>query len=266
MQAFLDVAVEAARTAGELIRSRLGDFRSLETKSSRHDLVTDVDRASEELISRSLLGAFPGHVILGEEGMTQGRSRHERGADPSRVEHLWVCDPIDGTTNFVHGLPCCTVAICLAKRGRPVLGVVYDPARDEMFTASLGGGAHLNGRPIRVRTEQTLEESLVATGFASTREVRERNVRSMAAAAARCRNVRALGSAELHLAYVAAGRLTGFWEAGLAPWDMAAGYVLVSEAGGTVTDLSGEPYTLATADIIATNGPIHQELRGVVQG
>lgn len=264
LQHFLEVAVSAAEKAGELIRSRLGDYRTLETKSSLVDLVTDVDRASEALISQMILDRFPTHRFLGEEGTTGGPARHEHGADPAGVEFLWVCDPIDGTTNFVHGLPCCTVALCLAHWGEPVVGVVYEPARGEMFTAVKGSGAMLNGRPMRVRPERTLGESLLGTGFATQPRVRERNVQGLVAVAPLCRNLRNLGSAQLHLAYVAAGRLTGFWEAGLSPWDMAAGYVLVTEAGGRVTDLDGSPYSLGTHDVIATNGPIHDDLRALV--
>ncbi|HYG59962.1 MAG TPA: inositol monophosphatase family protein, partial [Symbiobacteriaceae bacterium] len=204
MQQYLSAAVDAARAAGALIRSSLGAYQTLGTKSGVHDLVTDVDRASEALISRRLLEAFPGHLFFGEEGMTEGPARHERDADPGQVEHLWVCDPIDGTTNFVHGIPCCTVAIALARYGEPVVGVVYDPMRDEMFTAVRGGGAHLNGRPIQVRGDQTLEESLLATGFSTRPDVRDQNTRALVAAAPVCRNIRAMGSAQLHLAYVAA--------------------------------------------------------------
>ncbi len=261
MQQYLSVAVQAARAAGQLIRANLGTYRNLQTKSSPHDLVTDVDRASEEVVARYLLEAFPDHAILGEEGVTEGPARHERDADPARVEYLWICDPIDGTTNFVHGIPCCTVAIALAHRGVPVLGVVYEPARDELFTAMQGGGAHLNGEPIRVRGDRKLGESLLGTGFSPREETRSRNVRQLVAVSPRCRNIRYLGSAQLHLAYVAAGRLTGFWEIGLAPWDLAAGYVLVTEAGGRVTDVNGAPYSLSTADVLATNGFVHDELQ-----
>lgn len=264
MQPFLEAAISAARKAGALLRSRLGDYRTLETKANATDLVTDVDRACEEIISAEILRAFPGHAILGEEGVTRGAARHEKGADPALVEHLWVCDPIDGTTNFVHGIPCCTVAIGLAVRGRPVVGVVYEPTRDELFYATQGDGAFLNGRPIRVRGERTLGESLLATGFSHREEVRERNVAGLVALLPVARNIRALGSAQLHLAYVGAGRLTGFFEAGLSPWDLAAGYVIISEAGGTVTDYEGNPYTLATSDIVASNGLIHEPFRSLV--
>lgn len=265
MKHYLQAATEAALAAGELIRQSLGQYQLLQTKGSAHDLVTDVDRASEALISRRLLTAFPDHLMLGEEGMTEGPGRVDKDADLDAIEHLWVCDPIDGTTNFVHGIPNCTVAICLAQRGVPVLGVVYDPARDELFTAVRGQGAHLNGRPIRVRPEQSIGESLVGMGLATLAERRANNVRAFVNLSPHVRNIRNLGSAELHLAYVAAGRLTGFFEYGLSTWDMAAGYVLVTEAGGTVTEIAGAPYTLRTTDIVATNGPIHDELRRLIR-
>lgn len=260
MEQYLAAAVAAARAAGGLIRSRLGHYESLETKASASDLVTDVDRASERLIAERLLGSFPDHQMLGEEGMAENARRLSRGEDPAQVEYLWVCDPIDGTTNFVHGMPGCTVSIALAHRGEPVLGVVYDPVRDELFSAVRGQGAFANGQPIRVRTGRHLPEALVATGCPVRPDTRAANLEEVVRVWPHCRSVRMLGSAAIHLAYVAAGRLTGYWEHGLHPWDLAAGYVLVTEAGGRVTDLGGSPYALATADFLATNGQVHQEL------
>lgn len=257
MQQFLDAAMAAAREAGALIRSRLGRYESLDTKASASDLVTDVDRASEQLIAQRLLSSFPSHSMLGEEGMAEGPWRHDKQADPSQVEYLWVCDPIDGTTNFVHGIPACTVSIALAHYGEPVLGVIYDPARDELFYAVKGQGAFLNGERLRVRQEERLAEALLSTGFPVRDDLRRLNLDEVMRITPLCRNVRALGSAALHLAYVAAGRLSGFWEHGLHPWDLAAGYVLVQEAGGEMTDLDGSPYRLATADFAASSGRIH---------
>lgn len=266
MQLFLEAAMAAAREAGALIRDRLGRYESIDTKASAHDLVTDVDRASERLIADRLLTAFPGHMMLGEESMAEGDRRHDRNADPSQVEYLWVCDPIDGTTNFVYGIPSCTVSIALAHYGQPVLGVIYDPARDELFSAIRGEGAWLNGQPIRVREEKRLAEALLVTGFPVRSELRAINLAEVVRIVPHCFNLRALGSAALHLSYVAAGRLNGFWEHGLHPWDLAAGYVLVTEAGGRMTDLDGSPYTLETADFVASNGPIHDEFRQALLG
>lgn len=266
MQLYLDAATAAAREAGALIRSRLGRFASLDIKASPADLVTDVDRASEELIAQRLLTAFPGSAMLGEEGMAEGGRRLDRNADPAQVEWLWVCDPIDGTTNFVHGIPSCTVSLALAHYGEPVLGVIYEPSRDELFAAVRGAGATLNGEPIRVRPDQALGEALLATGFPVRPEPRALNLAEVMRITPRVRNLRAMGSAALHLAYIAAGRLTGFWEHGLNPWDLAAGYVLVTEAGGRMTDLDGSPYTLATADFAASNGGIHDQFLAALRG
>jgi myo-inositol-1(or 4)-monophosphatase len=260
MQQFLDAAMAAAREAGALIRSRLGRYDSLDTKASANDLVTDVDRASERLIAQRLLTAFPTHAMLGEEGVAEGARRLDRHADPSQVEYLWICDPIDGTTNFVHGIPACTVSIALAHYGEPVVGVIYDPSRDELFYGVKGQGAFLNGQPLKVRPDRHLSEALLATGFPVREEIRQLNLAEVMRITPRCRNLRAFGSAALHLAYVAAGRLTGFWEHGLNPWDLAAGYLLVKEAGGAMTGLDGSPYTLATADFAASNGQIHEEM------
>jgi len=248
----LDAAIAAAREAGALIRRRLGHYHSIETKSSLSDLVTDVDRESEALLADRLLSAFPGHLMLGEE------------EDPSRVEYLWVCDPIDGTTNFVAGLPFCTVSVALARFGEPVVGVIYDPMRDELFAARRGGGAFLNGQRIQVSPERRLDQAMVATGFAYQTGLRRVTLDDAVRITPRIRNLRALGSAALHLAYVAAGRLTGFWERGLHAWDLAAGYLLVTEAGGVFTDLEGAPYRLSTTDLLATNGPIHSELLSLI--
>ncbi|HLN64868.1 MAG TPA: inositol monophosphatase family protein [Symbiobacteriaceae bacterium] len=264
MEHFLTKAIEAARAAGELIRANLGRYATLETKASATDLVTNVDRECERRIAEVLLTAFPDHFLLGEEGTADQARRVERDADLTQVEYLWVCDPIDGTINFIHGIPGSTVSICLAVRGEPVLGVVYDPARDELFHAVKGHGAFVNGQPMRVRSETVLKESLVATGFSSRPSMREKNVHDLLTMTPLVRNVRNLGSAALHLAYVAAGRLTAYWENGLSPWDLAGGVVLVMEAGGMVTAINGAPYTLATANIMATNGGIHAELRAQV--
>jgi myo-inositol-1(or 4)-monophosphatase len=264
LQEFLDAAIAAAREAGALIRRRLGNYSTIETKSSISDLVTDVDRASEALLADRLLNAFPGHLMLGEEGMAENGRRVSEQEDASRVEYLWVCDPIDGTTNFVYGLPLCSVSIALARWGEPVLGVIYDPVRDELFSARRGGGAFLGDRRLKVNPERRLEEALVATGFPVRAGLRQVNLEDAMRVVPRVRNLRGFGSAALHLAYVAAGRLTGFWERGLHAWDLAAGYVLVTEAGGTLTDLDGAPYRLSTADLLATNGLVHDELLNLI--
>jgi myo-inositol-1(or 4)-monophosphatase len=175
-------------------------------------------------------------------------------------------DPIDGTTNFVHGFPGCSVSIALAYRGEVIVGVIYDPLHDEMFTASKNQGAFLNGNPIQVSKEDSLAISLLATGFPGDKQwAREVNLRGMAALVPICRNIRAVGSAALHLAYVACGRLSGFWEIDLNAWDLAAGSLIVQEAGGNVTDTLGSEYALDVRHIAATNGKIHNELVRVLK-
>ncbi|MFC4767757.1 inositol monophosphatase family protein [Effusibacillus consociatus] len=259
---FSGVAEAAAREAGHLIRERIGRAREVGEKTSNVDLVTEVDKQSEAVIRTELLAAFPEHKILGEEGVAPGSAASAEALNKAlSAEYLWIVDPIDGTTNFVHGLPGCTVSIALAHRGEVIVGVIYDPLRDEMFTASRNQGAFLNGTPISVSKEDNLGVSLLATGFPGDKEwAREVNLRGMVALSPICRNIRAIGSAALHLAYVACGRLSGFWEIDLNAWDMAAGSLLVQEAGGTVTNTAGVDYSLDVRHIAASNGLIHTEL------
>ncbi|WP_309119019.1 inositol monophosphatase family protein [Paenibacillus sp.] len=261
-KSFTAVAVNMASKAGEYMKSKLGQSLNVQVKTSMHDLVTEVDKGTEILIRKIIRTYFPTHAILGEEGV-------EPGAEASRLaleamkdeEYVWIVDPIDGTTNFVHGLPFFSVSIALAHRGEVIVGVVYDPSRDELFVAEKGKGAYVHGKRMSVSPEERLEDSLVATGFPTDRErVLPLALKQIEAVAPKVRNIRSAGSAALHLAYVAAGRLSGFWEANLNAWDIAAGMLLVHEAGGRVTDMRGEPYGLHVRDVAATNGRIHEEL------
>lgn len=249
-EGFGAVAIEAAVAAGRLIRPWAGRARGVGTKASASDLVTDLDRESERLISELLHARFPAHAIHGEEG----------GARGQEGDFVWHVDPIDGTTNFVHGLPGYCVSVALAWRGVPVAGAVYDPTADELFAAVRGGGAHANGRPLRVSTEDRLSASLVGTGVPPVQPSRDFAFRTVRAVAPEVRNLRNIGSAALHLAYVAAGRLSGFWEPGLRPWDCAAGVLLVREAGGRASDLSGEDWHTGLRGALGTNGAIHDAL------
>ncbi|SFR05090.1 inositol monophosphatase family protein [Desulfoscipio geothermicus] len=251
----LALAVRAAREAGRLIREKINRHRVTETKSCLSDLVTEVDRLAEEVTLHMIRDRFPEHTVVGEE--EQAGRAWETGKNLT-----WFVDPLDGTTNFVFGLPFCAVSIALAHRGRPVLGVIHDPFREETFTAVRGGGAHLNGAPVSVdRAICTLDRSLLVTGYPGNAAMRPRMHRvDYKEVIDRCSNLRALGSAALELAYVACGRLTGFWEVALRPWDVAAGMVLVEEAGGTVSDLAGQPLEMTEyVDIAASNGLIHRE-------
>jgi myo-inositol-1(or 4)-monophosphatase len=256
-------AEEIAREAGALLREFYQRGVRTEYKGDV-DLVTEADRASEKLITERLREAFPGHGIYGEEGTRQGLES----------EYRWYVDPLDGTTNFAHGFPVfCVVLGCERRRpglkadedGEMVAGVIYDPLRDEMFSAERGGGAvlngaKLNGQTIHVSRTKMLQESLVATGFPSHKRHQNPNVHFYQEFTLRSHGVRRAGSAALDLAYVACGRLDGYWEFKLNPWDTSAGYLLVEEAGGRVTHFDGSKFTLDSREVFATNGLIHEEM------
>jgi len=254
---FLEVAVETARAAGALLRERLGRVRA-EYKSSRTDLVTEADRASEALILHRLREAFPQHAFWGEES-GQGGAGGGGG-------YRWLVDPLDGTTNYVHGLPIFAVSIALERQGELVVGVVYQPVTEELFTAVRGRGAWLNGEPIRVSSVDRLEESLLVTGFPYDAEAAGGdNMDHFVQFSRRCHAVRRLGSAALDLAYVAAGRFDAYWEVGVNPWDWGAGVLLVQEAGGRVTDFRGRPLALQRRQVVASNGRIHDRVLEVLR-
>ncbi len=259
MQEFLPIAESVAREAGALLRTYYERGVTTEYKGDV-DLVTEADRASEALITSRLRDAFPDHGVYGEEGTRSGLER----------EFRWYVDPLDGTTNFAHGFPAFCVVLGCERRaaglpadvdGEMVAGVIYDPLRDEMFSAARGGGAHLNGRPIHVSNAKLLQESLIATGFPSQKRHRSPNVHFYQEFTLRSHGVRRAGSAALDLAYVACGRLDGYWEFILNPWDTSAGYLLVEEAGGTITHFDGGKFTLDSREVFATNGLIHAEMK-----
>lgn len=264
---FAAVAINCAAKAGEWIKTKVGGYSTLNLKTSHHDLVTEVDKGSENLIRSLILTHFPDHAVLGEEGVEPGPAASTAALDEVKdAEYLWIIDPIDGTTNFVHGFPFFSVSIALAHRGEVILGVVYDPSKDELFIAEKGKGAYVRGRRTRVSGETKLRDSLVATGFPADRDgALPLNLRQLETVVPQVRNVRTAGSAALHLAYVAAGRLTAFWEIGLNSWDIAAGALLIQESGGVVTDLDGNPYHLGVRDVVASNGGVHDELLAVLR-
>jgi myo-inositol-1(or 4)-monophosphatase len=248
---FLEVAVDAARRAGDLLFGRLGSLRQIDYKGSPSNIVTEMDRQAEALIVERIGGQFPDHAILAEEG----------GGRSGSASHRWIVDPLDGTTNYAHGMPFFAVSIALEIDGAVALGVVYDPNRDECFTARRGGGAFLNGAPLRVSDTPTLDESLLSTGYPyDIRKTRDNNLAEHAAFMVRCRSVREMGSAAINLALVAAGRLDAFWELYLGPWDVAAGCLMVEEAGGRVTNPEGGPVDLGKPAVVASNGKIHGEM------
>ena len=252
----LETAVRAARDAGRIQIEAFDKPHTVDFKGETN-LVTEVDRACEEAISGLLRDAFPTHDFLLEESVTQ------RTDSP----FLWVVDPLDGTTNYTHCYPhfCCSIALLV--EGRTVLGVVFDPVRNELFTALRSSGAYLNERPIRTSEEDRLIRSLVATGFPDDiGRARDKNLRKFARLLHRVRSVRRSGSAALDLCYVAAGRLDGYWILKLAPWDTAAGVLLVEEAGGCVTGLHGGPTHLYTKALVASNGRIQESLLTLLSG
>ena len=258
---WIPAATAIAREAGARLREFYSQGVATEYKGDV-DLVTVADRTAEKLIRERLSEAFPEHGIFGEEGT---RDRLEG-------EFRWYVDPLDGTTNFAHGLPQFCVSLGLEQRrkgltpdedGTMVAAVIYDPLRDELFIAERGRGALLNGRPMHVSRTPELAEALVATGFPSQKRHESANIHFYHEFSLRSHGVRRAGSAALDLAYVAAGRLDAFWEFNINPWDTAAGYLLVEEAGGKMTGFSGKPFRLDSREILASNGLIHAELMGL---
>ena len=259
MHPMLNTAVKAARKAAAIInRASLDlDLIRVSTKG-RRDFVTEVDRAAESAIIETLSTAYPQHAFLAEES---GASQHGHEA-----EYTWIIDPLDGTTNFIHGFPQYAVSIGLRHRGQLTQAVVYDPTRNELFTASRGRGAFLDDRRIRVSRRSLLRESLIGTGFPFRQlEHLDEYVRMFKRITEATAGIRRPGAAALDLAYVAAGRLDGFWEFGLSPWDMAAGTLIIVEAGGLVSDFDGEENYLFTGNVVCGAPKVHEQLLALVQ-
>lgn len=248
----LKTAIEAAREAGMFLKAHVGNARQVERKFGQAtNLVTEIDKGAEEIIISRLKSKFPDHDFLGEES----------GSHAAVSDYKWVIDPLDGTTNFTHGLPIFSVSIALEHRGDLVVGVIYDPNLDELYTAERGKGAFLNGSRIRVSKTDRLIESLLVTGFPyDIRDNPDQAVEHFRDFLMEAQAVRRLGSAALDLCYVAAGRMDGFWEVKLNPWDMAAGVLLIQEAGGKWTDFQGNPSTIYTQKMLSTNGLIHEAM------
>lgn len=248
---FAATAAEIAREAGRQLLACRGRVR-IEFKGEA-DLVTAADRESEALILRRLKQAFPAHSVLAEEG--GAASGGGAGA-----EFCWYVDPLDGTTNFAHGLPFFAVSMAIEHQGDRLAGVVYNPVLDEMFSAVRGHGALLNGWPIAVSRQDDLSQALLATGFPSQKRHRNPNIRFYQYFSLRTHGMRRLGSAALDLCYTACGRFEGFWEFNLQPWDTAAGALIVAEAGGEVSDMLGRPHLLRSPEILASNRRLHPAL------
>ena len=250
----LNIAIKAARAAGAIInRASLDVERLTVTAKSHNDFVTEVDQAAEDAIIATIREAYPGHGILAEES---GRSQ---GAKNS--EYVWIIDPLDGTTNFIHGLPVYAVSIALAFRGQLQQAVVYDPTRNDLFYASKGKGAFLNDRRLRVSRRTRMLESLIGTGFPFRKgDNFQRYLKMFEDVMVQCAGVRRPGAASLDLCYVAAGYYDGFFETGLSPWDVAAGALIITEAGGLVGNFTGEPDFLYQREIVAGNPRIYGQL------
>ena len=249
MNNYRKIAVEAALESGLFIKRSVGKISSVSYKG-RDNIVTDVDKTSEKMIVKKLLSVFPGHSILAEEGKPL----------ESNSSYRWVIDPLDGTTNFAHAFPFFCVSIALEKDGKSILGVVYDPMREELFVAEHGNGSSLNGKRITVSSVNKLGGSFLATGFSYGITRKDRNIAYFKKLLVKTLAIRRAGSAALDLCYVACGRFDGYWEMSLHPWDIAAGTLVVKEAKGIVTKFDGKACSNYDRSILATNGRIHKEM------
>ncbi|MEX1000033.1 MAG: inositol monophosphatase family protein [Thermodesulfobacteriota bacterium] len=247
---YLEVAEKTAREAGVILLENLGKVKEIEFKA-KNSLVTEVDKLSEEIIISNIKSSFPSHAIFAEES----------GRDSSESEHLWLIDPIDGTTNYAHAYPFFSISIALEINGEVEVGLVYDPVKDEMFTAEKGKGAFLNRESITVSKSHAIEHSHVCTGFMHEVEwMVEANIKHFGNFIRRARAVRRDGSAALDLCYVACGRFDGFWELGLNPWDTAAAVLILKEAGGQVSTFTGDEYSIYEKEILASNSIVHEQM------
>ncbi len=253
----LNFAIQTARDAGHVLLEKFGRITSV-TKKGDINLVTEADLASEALIIERIRSYHPRHAVLAEES-------GEAVVSGSDTSWKWIIDPLDGTTNYAHGYPCFCVTIALEHDGEIVLGVTFDPTRDELFAAEKGNGASLNNRPISVSTETELADSLIVTGFPYNFREKPHFERSFTEFLLRSRGVRRDGSAAIDMAYVACGRFEGFWEEGLHAWDVAAGKLLIEEAGGMVTYYDGSQFSIYSPPICASNGHIHEQMLEVLR-
>ena len=252
----INVAIEAAKQAGKILMENLGTLKSSQIDSKQQfDFVTEIDKKSERKIIEIIKTAFPEHKIFAEE--TQ---KDEKGG------YRWIIDPLDGTTNYIHSYPMFSVSIALEYEGEIILGVVYDPSREEYFTTEKGKGAFLNGQPISVSNITDPSMAIFSTGFPfRIKDSIDLYLASFKALFFKISGIRRCGSAALDFAYIAAGRCDGFWEIGLSPWDVAAGYLLIKEAGGKMTDFAGGQEFFETGNVVATNGHFHDEIVSTVQ-
>ena len=250
MNDYLRTALRAAQAAARIHQRNVGGDLGIQTKSTETDLVTRVDKESEAKIREILLGEYPDHIVLGEE----------EGQPEESASHRWIVDPLDGTLNYAHGFPFYCVSIALEIEGELHVGVVLDSFRNELFTAVRGEGATMNGAPIQVTKEEVLRSAMLATGFPYNPDTASDNIEVFARMMHRCRAIRRPGAAALDLCYVACGRLDGFWELKLNAWDVAAGVLIVQEAGGRVSGPNGEMYNVEDKVLVSSNGVLHEAL------
>jgi len=265
LTSLLDVAVRASKLAGEIILGNAGGADVLKSKANSRDLLTLIDPLCEKTIRETILETFPSHDFLGEEDVPPGKEASAAAIDAKLVNnpshYLWIVDPIDGTSNFVHGMPLCMPSVAVAYRGEVVAGVIHDPHRQETFTAVRGRGARMNGEKIRVGEQSTIGDAIVAMGSPPAEESMKMSLAALPVLMPKVRTIRMIGSAALMLAWVANGRLTAYWEYDLSSWDVAAGSILIEEAGGSMTDLNNERWNLRTRKICVSNGGmVHEEI------
>lgn len=265
MERAIEVARAAARAGGRVLVERAGRLGEVRTKSSSSDYVTDVDVASGVAVARAIAEAWPHARFVIEETEVYELADVEPG-DLSDAE-VWVVDPLDGTTSYMHGYPCYSVSVALVRDGHSVAGAVYDAAHGEMFSAEAGGGATADGRPLACTHARTIEEALLITGFPYDRTVTlDRQLEILGRALRRVHGIRRDGSAAIDCCQVAAGRADGFWELALKPWDLAAGALIIQEAGALITDFDGNPWDISTSDIAAAGPELHPMLLEMVNG
>lgn len=265
----LQVAMEASRRAGEIILGNSGGADVTERKANSRDLLTLIDPLCEQTIRDTVLARFPDHDFLGEEDVPPGKEASAAALDAklnsTSSGWLWIVDPIDGTTNFVHGMPLCMPSVAATYHGEVMVGVIHDCHRDEIFTAIKGRGSFLNGQRISVGEQETIGDAIVAMGSPPGVESMEMSLKGVAALMPKVRTIRMLGSAAIMLAWVANGRLTCYWEYDLSSWDIAAGALLVIEAGGRFTDLEGNDFNLRARKMCASNGKVHDDILRVLR-
>ena len=255
----LSTAIRAARAAGKVLRNKLDDARDVRFKGKR-DIVTDADYAADCAVRSVIRARYPHDHFLSEEDSAEKRGQLWARVSRSDDAHLWIVDPLDGTTNYVHRLPAFTVSIAMYQQGAVQLGVVYEPLRGELFAAERGAGAFLNGKPMKVSAIRQFEHAVIGTEFARDQTSRSRTTAMFTRVLARATSGRAFGSAALSLCYVAAGRLDGYFHLSLSPWDVAAGALIIEEAGGKITTLTGEPWDVHSKSYVTSNGLLHHQL------